>query len=403
MRIAYSLLALVCLEASAMADTDLVVLGPVTDAKVTPARANALSAALTTAGVGAVSSRKIDVACASDAVCLGIVGVDLKANRVLAISATATAVELVLVDVAGKELVAKRDIVLADRNVARELPLELKKFLDSAPIERAKTLFAQGNQHYALGEFVSALEFYRRAYRIKPLPAFLFNIAQCHRKLGQHHEAVTMYQSYLAGVPDAQNKALVESLMAESKGKLAEEQRVADLAAQARRDVERLELERQRAEADRKAKEAVAMAAAERTKIEQARLAAEHERALEKTYNKHPARKWTIALGGVGAGALIAGGVFGFSARNAQSAFDDAGCGNPERVLDQPALAKCVDDRDRGKRSARLGSILLVSGGALLATSLVVFVLDPGNLARPERPRTAVAIAPGSVQLVVQW
>jgi hypothetical protein len=216
-----------------------------------------------------------------------------------------------------------------------------------------------------------------------------------------------MYQSYLAGVPDAQSKKLVESLMAESQAKLDEEKARADAAEQARREAERLEIARKRAEAERKTKEAEAAAAAERTKIEQARLAAERERELEKTYNRHPARKWTIVTGAIGAAGVIAGGVFGMQSRSAQSEFDDAGCADPDRLLDQATLAGCVDDRDRGKRQALLGTSLLAGGGALLAASVLVFVIDPGNIERPERARAAVSVAPsrtgGSIGVVVRW
>src|SRR5213075_837707 len=93
----------------------------------------------------------------------------------------------------------------------------LAKLVESVTVEKAKALFAEGNQHYNLGEFQQALEMYKLAYRVKPLPAFQFNIAQCHRKLGQHKDAIAMYQAYLVGVPDATNKDIVESLIAESR------------------------------------------------------------------------------------------------------------------------------------------------------------------------------------------
>jgi len=77
----------------------------------------------------------------------------------------------------------------------------VKKFVADARSDRAKAIFAEGNQHFNLGEFAPALEKYKTAYRIKPLAAFQFNIAQCHRKLGQYKEAIAMYQNYLTGVP----------------------------------------------------------------------------------------------------------------------------------------------------------------------------------------------------------
>ena len=161
----------------------------------------------------------------------------------------------------------------------------LRKFVDEAPTERAKALFLVGNQHYNLGELAQALEMYKRAYQIKPLAEFLFNIAQCHRKLGEHKDAITMYQSYLVGVPDAQNKALVDELIAESK---------AALAAADQRETDRLTTERARAEELRKAREAEALAARERRRTEQVK-------------SKRRVFPW-LAIG-IGAAAIIGGGI----------------------------------------------------------------------------------------------
>jgi Tetratricopeptide repeat len=45
-------------------------------------------------------------------------------------------------------------------------------------------------------------------------PAFLFNIAQCHRQLGNKQEAIKFYRSYLRKVPDAPNAEEVRKLIA---------------------------------------------------------------------------------------------------------------------------------------------------------------------------------------------
>ena len=45
-----------------------------------------------------------------------------------------------------------------------------------------------------LGEFEAA-------YMAVPDPAFLFNIAQCHRKAGHDKEAIAFYKSYLRNAP----------------------------------------------------------------------------------------------------------------------------------------------------------------------------------------------------------
>lgn len=382
-------LVLLCIAVPAAADSDLVIVGPVATGKAQPGHVRRVKQALDQAKL-AIAARAVDATCAGDETCLESVGVELGAKRLLAVTVAGDVkggigLGLALVDIAGKELVSHRDLVIAGRRLAADLNTAIKKFLDEAPTEHAKQLFQDGNQHYNLGEFASALELYKRAYRAKPLPAFQFNIAQCFRKLGKYEEAINLYQAYLTEVPDAQNKSVVESLIKESSDKLAAER---DALAKQREEAAHLEelriaAEKKQAEDARRAKEAEALAEMERHRRELARI--EREREREKLYDRHPARKWTFVAAGVGVAALIAGGGFGLGARNAQSAFDDAGCGDPTRVLDASALAGCQAQRDRGKGDALYATGLLVGGGLLVATGVIVFAIDPGNIERPAR------------------
>lgn len=377
---------------------DLVVFGPV----ASPAdrvHVKPVASAMSKLAVGTAAARQLDVACATAAPCLAGAGAEAGGRRALAVVIAGDKLAFVLVDVTDKELIARREVTIAARKLERELGPAVQRFLAAAPTERAKALFNAGNRHYELGEYAQALAIYKQAYRAKPLPAFQFNIAQCHRKLGQHREAIAMYQAYLVGLPGAQNKQLVESLITESQSQIAKEQQLAREREQAR-----LDADKQRAEDARKAKEAEAAAEAERRKALQAKLDAERAAQLEKTYNKHPARGWMVATGLVGLATAGAGGYFAYRARSAQAAFDDAGCGDPGRTLPQPVLATCAEDRDEGKRDARLANVLLASGGALAAASLLVFILDPGNIERP-RERATVAVTPSSVQVqaVFRW
>ena len=389
----------------AAAETDLVVLGPAPVGTVNDAHVRHVKEALAKAAIAPPVERTIDGPCLANPGCLVAAGSELHAHRVLAVGvADATgdllSISLAYVDVVGQELVATRTLALTDRKLARELAPAIAKFLAEAPTERAKALFAEGNQHFDLGELDQALELYKRAYRIKALPAFLFNIAQCHRKLGHHQDAITMYQSYLVEVPDAQNKAMVESLIAESKVALADEQRRDDdkAALAARLEAERLVAQQRGAEETRRAKEAEALAAVERQKTEQVRIARDRE-----LYGRHPARKWTLASGALGAVALVAGGIFGVRARNAQSAFDAAGCGNPAQLLVAADIARCQSELDHGQRDALVGNALLIGGGAALLGSVIVFSLDPGNVERPAPAGAHVAVSLTSVQVSLSW
>lgn len=146
--------------------------------------------------------------------------------------------------------------------------------------------------------------------------------------------------------------------------------------------------------------------AEERAKQAEAQLAVEHRRAEEATarlYGRHPARKWAIIGGSVGAAAVITGTVFGVLAHGAQNDFNSAQCGNRDHVLDPAAFAACTDDRNRGQRDATYANALWIGGGVALAAATVVLVLDPGHRERPDPPRTTVLVTPRSVGLAVTW
>ena len=52
---------------------------------------------------------------------------------------------------------------------------------EDSPEALAKAHFDKGNMHYNLGRFDEALEEFSAAYEALALPAFLFNLGQCHR------------------------------------------------------------------------------------------------------------------------------------------------------------------------------------------------------------------------------
>ncbi|OJH37529.1 hypothetical protein BON30_29115 [Cystobacter ferrugineus] len=81
---------------------------------------------------------------------------------------------------------------------------------------QSRAKFLEGNAAYEQAQFQKALDAYVEAYRLLPLPGFLFNIAQCYRQLGQPEQAATFYRRYLAQSkqPPA-NAPLVRELIAE--------------------------------------------------------------------------------------------------------------------------------------------------------------------------------------------
>jgi tetratricopeptide (TPR) repeat protein len=93
---------------------------------------------------------------------------------------------------------------------------------DKADKEQAQLHFSRGEKLFAIGEFADALDEYRSAYEAFPAPEFLFNIAQCHRNLGNYDEAIFSFRRFLELDPDAQNRPAVEALIAELEAKKQE-------------------------------------------------------------------------------------------------------------------------------------------------------------------------------------
>jgi tetratricopeptide (TPR) repeat protein len=90
-----------------------------------------------------------------------------------------------------------------------------------ARLREAREHYEQAVAHYNLDEFAPALAEFREAYRLKPDPSFLFNIAQCHRKLGDTDAALDFYRKYLRSLPDAPNRADVERMIADLRARQA--------------------------------------------------------------------------------------------------------------------------------------------------------------------------------------
>ncbi|HEX4462898.1 MAG TPA: hypothetical protein VIA18_33220 [Polyangia bacterium] len=90
----------------------------------------------------------------------------------------------------------------------------------------ARASFASGTSHYDLAEYRQALVDFKEAYRNIPDPTFLFNIAQCHRQLGENDDAIRFYRTYLSKVPQAANQREVRAMIVKLE-KLSAEQHAA--------------------------------------------------------------------------------------------------------------------------------------------------------------------------------
>ncbi len=77
--------------------------------------------------------------------------------------------------------------------------------------EAAREHSRQGDAYYKLEKYSNAIGEYEQAYLSKPDPSFLFNIAQCHRLMGQGAEAVNFYRRFLNDAPpNAPSRAVAE-------------------------------------------------------------------------------------------------------------------------------------------------------------------------------------------------
>jgi tetratricopeptide (TPR) repeat protein len=180
--------------------------------------------------------------------------------------------------------------------------------------EQAKSRFSEGNLAYDQGEFDRALKAFSEAYRLKPLPAFLFNIAQCHRQMKNPSRAAFFYRRYLAlSQGEPANADVVRELIAEmdTQARVQDEQR----------------RERERFTRDRELQKAREQAALAEARANEARLGAKPPATPERDdaskalamqppdasvetgaqASKPWTRRWYV-WAGAGAVALLAGG-----------------------------------------------------------------------------------------------
>ena len=101
---------------------------------------------------------------------------------------------------------------------------------EDSSLEEAKAHAARAKVHYDLGEFEKAADEYIQVYRIKPLPALLYNIAQSYRQAGQYEKAKQFYKSYLREAKDAtpSSRQQVEKAIQEIDELQAKEKRAKD-------------------------------------------------------------------------------------------------------------------------------------------------------------------------------
>lgn len=193
---------------------------------------------------------------------------------------------------------------------------------------RARQHFAEGTVAYDLGEFQKALQAYSEAYRLAPRPALLFNVAQCHRQLGQDERAAFFYRRFLhLSGQDAANAGLARELLAEVETRAAEKgprtaSRPADAPVQAKTEA-KAPVARTRAPETKpvEKRDAPLASRAPEKKTERAQAPQAQDERTARILQPVPAaapavkqerepltRKWWL-WAGVGAAALLTGGI----------------------------------------------------------------------------------------------
>jgi hypothetical protein len=99
---------------------------------------------------------------------------------------------------------------------------------------KAKVAYRKATQHFDLAEYGEALAAFKDAYREHEDATLLFNIAQCHRNLGDKAQALRFLRLYLVKEPKAANRGEVQAMIDNLEKAAAEErERPVALAAPA--------------------------------------------------------------------------------------------------------------------------------------------------------------------------
>ncbi len=126
------------------------------------------------------------------------------------------------------------------------LSLAQPAFAQGQPESAARERFEAARSAYDQGQLEKALQLYTEAYDLKPLPPFLFNVAQCHRLLGHLDRAGFFYERFLELAPDHPSAGLARELLAEVR--LNERRRQEGIAREREVTLVRLSLAKAEAE-----------------------------------------------------------------------------------------------------------------------------------------------------------
>jgi tetratricopeptide (TPR) repeat protein len=233
-----------------------------------------------------------------------------------------------------------------------------------ANLDRSRRLFERAEAHYRAGAIERALQMYRHAHRLAPLPGFLFNIAQCYRRLGKWSRALAYYRAYGRAVPDAPNRKQLQMLVNLCRRELAAKRRGAKGARPRHRSAAPAEPPFY---SQRNASSVGARA--------QAIPAKDSSAASSK------ARPWLYAGVATGGALALAGTVTGILALSDSDEYRSAGTSAERRA----------ELKQRGEALRTSSTVTLAVAGAVAVSTLVLYLVDRRD--RQQRG-AAVKVAP---------
>lgn len=107
--------------------------------------------------------------------------------------------------------------------------------VDSDP----RVLYDRGELAYTEGRFDEALALFQRAYDISGRAELLYNVGIAATNSGDERTALAALERYLAEIPDAPNRALVEGRLQGLRDEIAEEDELTRLTALERESIAR--------------------------------------------------------------------------------------------------------------------------------------------------------------------
>lgn len=229
----------------------------------------------------------------------------------------------------------------------------------------ARLRFQRGEEHFRQERFQEAFDEYQAAYAAAPLPDFLFNMGQCQRKLGNRAAALELYRKFLETDPPPDRRAITEQVISEIQAEAPE-----------------------RAPPEEHHQPPAPPLEATPSVSRPVAPAVEPDR----SGGRIRIGTWLLLGGSVALSGVA--GAFALSAEAGQSDLDGMDCTRE--------LERCFEARDDAERAFLLRNVFLVAGGAALAVTATLLVLDLSSGADADpapNPDLALVLGPDALGL----